>query len=123
MPMQVAVIGAGSWGTTVAHLCAKNVPTTLWARREDVAVEVRDTHVNTAYLKGYDLTPSLHATSSLDEAVSTADVLVMGVPSHGMRQAARDLAGFLRPWVPVVSLSKGLEQGTRLRMKIGRAHV
>ena len=114
--MQVAVIGAGSWGTTVAHLCAKNVPTTLWARREDVAVEVRDTHVNSAYLKGYDLTPALHATSSLEEAVSTADVLVMGVPSHGMRQAARDLAGFLRPWVPVVSLSKGLEQGTRLRM-------
>ena len=116
MPMQVAVIGAGSWGTTVAHLCAKNVPTTLWARRDDVAVEVRDTQVNSAYLKGYVLTPSLHATSSLEEAVSTADVLVMGVPSHGMRQAARDLAGFLRPWVPVVSLSKGLEQGTRLRM-------
>lgn len=116
MPMQVAVIGAGSWGTTVAHLCAKNVPTTLWARRDDVAVEVRDHHCNSQYLKGFDLTPSLHATSLLEEAVSAADVLVMGVPSHGMRDAAKELAPFLRPWVPVVSLSKGLEQGTRLRM-------
>jgi glycerol-3-phosphate dehydrogenase (NAD(P)+) len=116
MPIQVAVIGAGSWGTTVAHLCAKNTPTTLWARRDDVATEVRDAHTNTAYLAGFDLTPTLHATASMEEAVSTADVLVMGVPSHGMRDTAKELAVHLRPWVPVVSLSKGLEQGTRLRM-------
>ena len=69
MPMQVAVIGGGSWGTTVAHLCAKNAPTTLWARRDDVAAEVRDHHRNSQYLEGFDLTPSLHATSSLEEAV------------------------------------------------------
>jgi glycerol-3-phosphate dehydrogenase (NAD(P)+) len=116
MPIRVAVIGGGSWGTTVAHLCAKNAPTTLWARREDVAAEVRDHHRNSAYLGGFDLTPSLHATSSLEEAVCTADVLVMGVPSHGMRSTAQELAPCLRPWVPIVSLSKGLEQGTRLRM-------
>jgi len=116
MPIQVAVIGAGSWGTTVAHLCAKNTSTTLWARRDDLATEIREAHTNSSYLKGFDLTPTLHATSSLEEAVAAADVLVMGVPSHGMRDTARDLAGFLRPWVPVVSLAKGLEQGTRLRM-------
>ena len=116
MPIQVAVIGGGSWGTTVAHLCAKNTPTTLWARRDEVAVEVRDRHTNDRYLAGFDLTPSLHATSSMEEAVCAADLLVMGVPSHGMRETARELAGCLRPWVPVVSLSKGLEQGSRLRM-------
>lgn len=116
MSMQVAVIGGGSWGTTVAHLCAKNAPTTLWARRPEVAAEVRDHHTNSAYLKGFELSPSLHATASLEEAVCTADLLVMGVPSHGMRDTARELASCLRPWVPVVSLSKGLEQGTRLRM-------
>lgn len=116
MPIQVAVIGGGSWGTTVAHLCAKNTPTTLWARRDEVAVEVRDEHRNSAYLPGYDLTPTLHATSSLEEAVRSADLLVMGVPSHTMRETAQALSGFLRPWVPVVSLSKGLEQGSRLRM-------
>jgi glycerol-3-phosphate dehydrogenase (NAD(P)+) len=116
MSIRVAVIGGGSWGTTVAHLCAKNVPTTLWARREEVAAEVRDHHRNSAYLQGFDLTPSLHATASLEDAVRSADLLVMGVPSHGMRDTARELAPWLRPWVPIVSLSKGLEQGTRLRM-------
>lgn len=116
MVMEVAVIGAGSWGTTVAHLCAKNVPTTLWARRPEVAAEVVEDHRNSVYLKGFELTPSLRATASLEEAVQGADLLVMGVPSHGMRETARAMAGFLRPWVPVVSLSKGLEQGTRLRM-------
>jgi glycerol-3-phosphate dehydrogenase (NAD(P)+) len=116
MSINVAVVGGGSWGTTVAHLCAKNVPTTLWARRDEVAAEVRDHHTNSVYLKGFDLTPSLHATSSLEEAVCTADLLVMGVPSHGMRETAKELASCLRPWVPVVSLSKGLEQSTRLRM-------
>jgi glycerol-3-phosphate dehydrogenase (NAD(P)+) len=116
MSMKVAVVGGGSWGTTVAHLCAKNAPTTRWARRDEVAAEVRDQHTNSAYLPGFELTPSLHATSSLEEAVCAADLLVMGVPSHGMRETARELASCLRPWVPVVSLSKGLEQGTRLRM-------
>ncbi|HEX6569928.1 MAG TPA: NAD(P)H-dependent glycerol-3-phosphate dehydrogenase, partial [Acidimicrobiales bacterium] len=58
----------------------------------------------------------LEATASLDEAVSGADVLVMGVPSHGMRATLRDLAPYVRPWVPVVSLAKGLEEGTHLRM-------
>jgi glycerol-3-phosphate dehydrogenase (NAD(P)+) len=116
MQMQVAVIGAGSWGTTVAHLCARNAPTTLWARREDVAAEIRTDHRNSAYLQGFDLHPDLRATSSIDEAVCAADLLVMGVPSHVMRDTARELVSCLRPWVPVVSLSKGLEQDTRLRM-------
>jgi glycerol-3-phosphate dehydrogenase (NAD(P)+) len=116
MSMQVAVIGGGSWGTTVAHLCAKNAPTTLWARRDDVVAEVRDHHTNSRYLPGFQLTESLHATTSLEEAVCTADLLVMGVPSHVMRETAQALASCLRPWVPVVSLSKGLEQGTLLRM-------
>jgi glycerol-3-phosphate dehydrogenase (NAD(P)+) len=116
MPMQVAVIGGGSWGTTVAHLCAHNAPTILWARRPEVAEEVSERHTNEGYLPGYRLHPELRATASLEEAVCAADVLVMGVPSHGMRDTARELAGCLRPWVPVVSLSKGLEQGTRLRM-------
>ena len=115
--MQVAVIGGGSWGTTVAHLCAKNVPTTLWARRDEVAAEVRDAaHATPPTSRASTSRPSLHATSSLEEAVRAADVLVMGVPSHGMRETAKELAPYLRPWVPVVSLSKGLEQGTRLRM-------
>jgi glycerol-3-phosphate dehydrogenase (NAD(P)+) len=116
MRIRVAVIGAGSWGTTVAHLAAHNVATTLWARSDEVADEIDRSHVNSRYLSGFDLHPALRATSSLAEAVGQADVLVMGVPSHGFRDTLVQVADHLRPWVPVVSLTKGFEQGTRLRM-------
>lgn len=116
MPIRVAVVGAGSWGTTVAALASRNTPTTLWARRPDLADEIARDHRNSEYLAGFDLPTQLAATSSLDEAVSAADVLVMGVPSHGMRATLRDLAEHVRPWVPVVSLAKGLEEGSHLRM-------
>jgi glycerol-3-phosphate dehydrogenase (NAD(P)+) len=116
MTMRVAVIGAGSWGTTVAALCSENAPTVLWARREDLAAKIREAHENPDYLSGYELPEALDATSSLEEAVRGADVLVMGVPSHGMRKTVQELRPYLRPWVPVVSLAKGLEQGTKLRM-------
>ena len=85
MPINVAVIGAGSWGTTVAALAASNTPTVLWARREALARQINDAHVNGDYLAAYELPEQLHATSSMEEAVSGADVLVMAVPSHGYR--------------------------------------
>jgi glycerol-3-phosphate dehydrogenase (NAD(P)+) len=116
MRICVAVIGGGSWGTTVAHIAAHNTDTVLWARDPAVAAEVNDKHMNSKYLAGYELHGDLRATSDLAEAVQSADVLVMGVPSHGFRQALRDCAEHLRAWVPVVSLTKGLEQGTRKRM-------
>jgi len=116
MPIRVAVIGAGSWGTTVAVLACRNAPTVLWARRSDLADEIARDHRNSVYLDGFDLPDELAATSSLEEAVSGADVLVMGVPSHGMRSTLRELAAYVRPWVPVVSLAKGLEEGTHRRM-------
>jgi glycerol-3-phosphate dehydrogenase (NAD(P)+) len=114
--IRVAVIGAGSWGTTVAHLAAHNAPTTLWARRKELADQIDTEHRNGDYLPDYALHPDLHATAQLDEAVCTADVVVMGVPSHGFRAALTDVATCIRPWVPIVSLAKGLEQGTKLRM-------
>jgi glycerol-3-phosphate dehydrogenase (NAD(P)+) len=114
--IRVAVVGAGSWGTTVAALAAQNTPTTLWSRRDELAEQINTTHVNGDYLSGFELPPSLVATASMKDAVSTADVLVMAVPSHGYRDAAAEAARFLRPWVPVVTLSKGLERGSRKRM-------
>lgn len=116
MPIRVAVVGAGSWGTTVAALASRNAPTVLWARRPELADEVARHHRNSEYLAGFELPEELTATASLEEAVSDADVLVMGVPSHGMRDSLRALAPHVRPWVPVVSLAKGLEEGTELRM-------
>ncbi|HEX9995385.1 MAG TPA: NAD(P)H-dependent glycerol-3-phosphate dehydrogenase [Acidimicrobiales bacterium] len=116
MTIRVAVIGAGSWGTTVASLACGNAPTVLWARRPDLAEEIDRDHVNRAYLPDHPLPPSLRATADLEEAVREADVLVMAVPSHGFRSTLEAMAGHVRAWVPVVSLTKGLEQGTRRRM-------
>jgi glycerol-3-phosphate dehydrogenase (NAD(P)+) len=116
MDVRVVVLGAGSWGTTVAHLAAHNTPTTLWARRSDVAEEINTKHTNTRYLPDFTLHEGLVATDDLSAAVGCADVLVMGVPSSGFRETLHDVEKHLRPWVPVVSLAKGLEQGTHLRM-------
>jgi len=116
MRICVAVIGGGSWGTTVAHLAAHNTSTVLWARDQTVADSINKEHLNTKYLAGYELHHDLRATSDLSEAVGQADVIVMGVPSHGFRETLTDCAAHLRAWVPIVSLTKGLEQGTRKRM-------
>ncbi len=112
----VAVIGAGSWGTTVASVAAANAPTVLWARRSDLADEINQAHTNSAYLPDLGLHPGLRATSSIEEAAASADVLVMAVPSHGYRAVLESAADHVRPWIPVVSLVKGLERGTKLRM-------
>lgn len=116
MDMNVAVVGAGSWGTTVAHLCAHNAPTLLHSRREDVAEAINERHENPRYLEGFALHPDLRASTDLAAVVRQADVLVMGVPSAGFRETLVELRPHLRPWVPVVSLSKGLELSTRKRM-------
>jgi glycerol-3-phosphate dehydrogenase (NAD(P)+) len=116
MSNRVAVIGGGSWGTTVAALACRNVPTTLWCRRPELADELNTHHTNCDYLDGFVLPGELTATGSLEEAVAGAAALVMGVPSHGMRATLAQLAGYVTPGIPVISLAKGLEQGTDLRM-------
>ena len=88
----------------------------LWARREEIAEEINTRHTNSHFLPGASLHASLRATTSLEEAVEQADVLVMGVPSFAFRQTLENAALFVRPWVPVVSLAKGLETGSNLRM-------
>src|SRR5438477_1264710 len=87
---KVAVIGAGSWGTTVAAIAAGNAPTTLWARRPELAAEIAAAHENPSYLPGVHLPDALHATGSLEEACAGADVIVLGVPSHGLRTVLAD---------------------------------
>jgi glycerol-3-phosphate dehydrogenase (NAD(P)+) len=116
MPIRIAVVGAGSWGTTVAHLAAHNDPTTLWARRADLAQQIDEHHENGEYLAGFALHPDLRSSSDMEEVVRDSDVVVMGVPTHGFRDTLREAAKHIRPWVPVVSLSKGFELGTKLRM-------
>ena len=110
------MLGAGSWGTTVASLVAPRHDTVLWARNADVAKAINVDHANAAYLPGFDLPPELSATSSLEDAACEADLLIVGVPTSGFRTVLEDAAECIRPWIPVVSLSKGLERGSNLRM-------
>jgi len=114
--MRVAVIGAGSWGTTVASVVAPNASTVLWARNAELVAAMSSTRRNDRYLPDAPLPDDLEFTASLKEAVSSADVVVMGVPSHGFRDVVSEAAQFVRPWVPVVSLSKGLERSSLKRM-------
>jgi glycerol-3-phosphate dehydrogenase (NAD(P)+) len=90
--------------------------TVLWARDPEVATSVNSDHTNPAYLPGFTLPSDLVATSQLDDAVAEADLVVVGVPTSGFRGVLEKAATTMRPWIPVVSLSKGLEQGTHLRM-------
>jgi glycerol-3-phosphate dehydrogenase (NAD(P)+) len=114
---QVVVLGGGSWGTTVASICARRGPTLQWVRSPDTAEDINKNHRNSEYLGDeVELPETLRATNDFNEAAHCADVIVMGVPSHGFRSVLTELAKELRPWVPVVSLVKGLEQGTNMRM-------
>ncbi len=116
MNIRVVVLGAGTWGTTMGSLAARNATTVLWARRTEIVDEVNTHHTNSRYLPGATLSSGLQATASLRDAVEQADVLVMAVPSYSFRQVLESAALYVRPWVPVVSLAKGFEQGTNLRM-------
>ena len=100
----------------MAHLAAHNAPTTLWARDEATCDEINSTSTNSRYLSGYQLHPDLRADPDLGAVVAEADVIVMGVPSTSYRDTLARVSEHIRAWVPVVSLTKGLEQGTRLRM-------
>ncbi len=113
---KVAVIGAGSWGTTVAAIVASRTETVLWARRAELAAEINERRSNAAYLGDARLPDSLRATSSIAEAVQDATVVMMGVPSHGFRDVLASALGAMPEGTPVLSLAKGLEQQTLLRM-------
>lgn len=116
MKLRIGLLGGGSWGTTVASITARNAPTIMWARRQDTVDEINKYHRNEHYLPGAKLTPSLKASNSIKDAIKDADVVVMAVPSQGFRQVLQEAQPFIRPWVPIVSLSKGLEQGSFKRM-------
>ena len=116
MGTQVCVVGAGSWGTTVASLVAHNAETTLWARRDDLVDEINSRHTNSAYLPSATLPDTLRASSDLDALIAAADVVAMAVPSQGFRDVAARVANSIGATTPVVSLSKGLERSTLMRM-------
>jgi glycerol-3-phosphate dehydrogenase (NAD(P)+) len=88
----------------------------LWSRRSELADEINSLHTNSAYLGATALPDALRASSDLQTALAQADVVAMAVPSQGFHEVMNEVSKYVRSGVPVVSLSKGLEQGTFLRM-------
>ena len=114
--LKIGLLGGGSWGTTVATLISRNAPVTLWARDPATVAEINDHHTNEKYLPGASLPETLKATTEIEEAVAEADVLVMGIPSQNFRAVLSAAGEHIRAWVPVISLTKGLELDTGQRM-------
>lgn len=114
--LKVGVLGGGSWGTTVASLVTRNVPVTLWARNPATVEEINTAHTNSTYLPGASIPDKLVATNNIAEAVSGADVIVMGIPSQNFRSVLTEVKQHIRAWVPVISLTKGLEKDSHMRM-------
>lgn len=112
--MDVAVVGAGSWGTALAQLLAGNGhDVRLWARRDDVARGINEAHRNPDYLKDADLSPRVVATSSVAQACEGASAIVAVTPSKHVRATAESLKGFA-DGLPIVICSKGVEENTGL---------
>lgn len=114
--MRITVIGAGSWGTTVAALAARRNPTVLWCRRPEMAETINTTAENPEYLPGHRLPYGLRATADVADAVGGCELLVMAVPSHGFRSVFESLAPGVPDDLPIISLTKGIEQRTMKRM-------
>ena len=114
--MQLAVIGAGAWGTTLAALATEHLPTTIWAREPAVANAIRDRHENTLFLPDFPLPERLAVTIDLPTAVSGADLVVVAVPSPYVRSVLTGARASIESHALVVSVTKGIEAGTGKRM-------
>jgi glycerol-3-phosphate dehydrogenase (NAD(P)+) len=112
-----AVLGAGSWGTALAiHLARAGHDVRLWARDGVLAEAVAQARENAAYLPGIPLPRQIDVTGSLADGVSGCGVVIVAVPSHGLREVVRAAAPHLHRGATIVSATKGLESGTFRRM-------
>ncbi|HEY4614942.1 MAG TPA: 2-dehydropantoate 2-reductase N-terminal domain-containing protein, partial [Citricoccus sp.] len=121
---RIAVVGAGSWGTTFAKVLADSAAErgvadpqiVLWARRDEVAAAITERHVNPDYLPGIDLPATLTATTDLAGTVAGAGMVVLAIPAQEVRGYLDAIRPVLAADAVVVSLVKGLERGSDARM-------
>ena len=110
---RISVIGAGSWGTTLANLLAeKGQPVDLWVFEEELFLAMQEKRENEVFLPGIPLSHSIHLTHSLEEACRGKSILVCAVPSHAVREVFGQSRPYLRERVLIVSATKGLEEET-----------
>ncbi|WP_434149803.1 NAD(P)H-dependent glycerol-3-phosphate dehydrogenase [Methylocaldum gracile subsp. desertum] len=106
----VSVLGAGSWGTALALLIARNGhPTVLWGHHPEHLAKLNAARCNERYLPGARFPDNLRVVANLEEAVKTAEILVVAVPSHAFRNLLMDLAPHLTPESKIAWATKGLE--------------
>ena len=109
----ISVIGAGAWGTALAkHLAEKGLRVRLWAYELEVVHAIQDKHENSIFLPGVALPQTLLATSSMADALEESEGVLFVVPSHVTRPVLQSLASCLPGPVPLISATKGIEEGT-----------
>jgi glycerol-3-phosphate dehydrogenase (NAD(P)+) len=113
---KLAVLGGGSWGTTVASLASRNADVMLWARDSHTVADINTRHVNSRYLGEAKLNPTLVASTDIEAVVTDADAVLVAVPSDNFRAVLSSVADRLPSGAPLISLTKGLERETRLSM-------
>ena len=115
--MRAVVMGAGSWGTATAKvLVDAGTDTVLWARRPELAVTINAEHTNPDYLTGIALPEQLRASSDLEEVLPDADIVVCAVPSQSLRDNLTAWRPHLGSDATLVSLAKGIETHSLMRM-------
>lgn len=120
-PAKIAVLGAGSWGTTFAKVLGDAAAGTdrrivLWGRRDEVVDQINKQHRNARYLSAVELPANISASTNLAEVLDGAELVVLAVPAQTLREQLHSVAGHLAGDAVVVSLMKGLELGTDARM-------
>jgi glycerol-3-phosphate dehydrogenase (NAD(P)+) len=114
----IAVIGAGSWGTTLAQLLAeKGQDVRLWVREPEICEGLKRDRINHTFLPGVRLSSRVHFTQEYSEALNDAGLVLMVVPSHGFRQVLRDLKPYWPPRAILASATKGMEIDSLLSME------
>ena len=114
---RIGVVGAGSWGTSLANLLAeKGYKIKLWAFEKEIKEQIEETRQNKIFLPGFNLSENLTVSNNLDEVVAEKDLVLVVVPSHVIRETTLKMAASVSSETIIVSASKGIENKTHLTM-------
>jgi glycerol-3-phosphate dehydrogenase (NAD(P)+) len=114
--VRIAILGGGSWGTALAMVLARSHSIRLWVHDPDLCAHIRETRINDVYLPGFTLPPPVEPTNSLEEALDGAAIVLSVTPSQHCRALYARLRPLLAASQLLVSATKGIEDGTLLRM-------